>query len=162
MESGLSYIYVLRLEEGKYYVGKSVVPEIRLKNHFKKNGSYWTKEYRPIEIIEIVKEEFKLHEEMITLKYMDKYGMDNVRGGSFCRKKLDPRERYVLNRIMKSANDVCFLCGSEDHFNRHCPDNPKNFSICTKVYKLFTECIDFDRIYKNINMIMGDNRLKLI
>ena len=160
-ENGLSYVYVLRLEQGKYYVGKSVVPEIRLKHHFKKNGSYWTKKYKPIEIVEIVKEESSFHEEMLTLKYMEKYGIDNVRGGSFCRSKIDEKERYVLNRMFMSANDVCFLCGSDDHFNRHCPENPKNFSLCTKIYKLATEIFDCYRIEKNMNMLLSDSRLNL-
>ena len=44
------YIYVLKLENHKYYVGKTDNPKIRLDNHFKKGGSAWTKKYTPTQI----------------------------------------------------------------------------------------------------------------
>ena len=35
-------IYILLLEENKYYIGKTTHPEIRLNSHFNHNGSSWT------------------------------------------------------------------------------------------------------------------------
>ncbi len=40
------YIYVLKLENNKYYIGKTDNPEIRLNSHFNFNGSEWTKKYK--------------------------------------------------------------------------------------------------------------------
>ena len=40
-------IYCLRLEENKYYVGKTNHIEFRLENHI---GSEWTKKYKPISV----------------------------------------------------------------------------------------------------------------
>lgn len=36
------YIYILQLEKGKYYVGKTNNPKFRINNHFDSNGSVWT------------------------------------------------------------------------------------------------------------------------
>lgn len=37
------FIYVLKLENDKYYVGKTNNPDLRITNHFDANGSQWTK-----------------------------------------------------------------------------------------------------------------------
>ena len=42
------YIYILQLEKGKFYVGKTINPSFRLDSHFNSNGSAWTKIYKPI------------------------------------------------------------------------------------------------------------------
>ena len=45
-------IYVLKLEENKYYIGQSKDTEQRKRLHLKgKQGSEWTKKYKPIEEI---------------------------------------------------------------------------------------------------------------
>ena len=48
------YIYILELSRGKYYVGKSTNPEVRLENHFQSNGSTWTKKYKPKRVLELI------------------------------------------------------------------------------------------------------------
>ena len=42
------FIYVLKLHNNKYYVGKTDNPDNRIENHYKNNGSLWTKKYKPI------------------------------------------------------------------------------------------------------------------
>ena len=36
-------IYVLKLKEGKYYIGKTNNEKKRIEEHIKSNGSEWTK-----------------------------------------------------------------------------------------------------------------------
>ena len=36
------YIYAIKLEKGKYYIGKTTHPQFRLQSHFDSNGSKWT------------------------------------------------------------------------------------------------------------------------
>ena len=79
------FIYVLKLEQNKYYIGKSNNPNFRLAQHFESNGSEWTKKYKPIEIIDIISDCDDFDEDKYTIKYMHKYGIDNVRGGTFCQ-----------------------------------------------------------------------------
>ena len=47
------FIYVLELENNKYYVGKTTNPDFRLEQHFTSSGSQWTKKYKPIKILEL-------------------------------------------------------------------------------------------------------------
>lgn len=113
-------IYILKLEKGKYYVGKTKNIKRRIKQHFEGNGSYWTKIFKPIELVDIYKNCDEFDEEKYTLQYMKTYGIDNVRGGSFCQYKLSTDARSVLNKILLSDNDLCFGCGKNGHFISEC------------------------------------------
>lgn len=44
-------IYILELENQKYYVGKTENPEVRIDSHFQGEGSVWTKKYKPIRVL---------------------------------------------------------------------------------------------------------------
>jgi predicted GIY-YIG superfamily endonuclease len=48
------FIYILKLQQGKYYVGKTTNPSFRLESHFNANGSAWTKKYAPIKVLELL------------------------------------------------------------------------------------------------------------
>ena len=41
------FIYILELENKKYYIGKTKNPDFRLEQHFNSTGSQWTKKYKP-------------------------------------------------------------------------------------------------------------------
>ena len=46
------FIYAIKLEKGKYYIGKTNNPHFRLNTHFNLNGSAWTQKYKPLKAIE--------------------------------------------------------------------------------------------------------------
>ena len=48
------FIYILKLELNKYYIGKSANPISRIEDHYVSNGSSWTNKYKPINIIDIL------------------------------------------------------------------------------------------------------------
>lgn len=93
------HLYVLELEQGKWYIGITTQKvETRFEQH--RNGfagASWTKKYRPIGIHDskflgdLDEESAKLFETRVTLKYMKRYGINNVRGGDLTR-----TEPYVL------------------------------------------------------------------
>lgn len=114
------YIYVLKLNNNKYYVGKTNNPKFRLKSHFNSNGSIWTKKYKPIKCIEL-NEGDEFDENKNTLKYMNLYGINNVRGGSFCEMKLSEPTIQHLTKMLDTANDRCYSCGEKGHFIQQCP-----------------------------------------
>jgi predicted GIY-YIG superfamily endonuclease len=113
------HIYILELEEGKYYVGKTNHIDFRLDDHREGTGSVWTSKYRPIKLI-VKFEGDDFDEDKYTIKYMKEYGIDNVRGGSFCQINLSEEVRALLERMIKGATDKCYRCGEEGHFVRNC------------------------------------------
>ena len=119
------YIYILKLKQGKYYIGKTNKPSIRIGNHFKMNGSVWTKRYRPVKVEKIIKTEDHFDEDKWTLKYMDMKGVNNVRGGSFCQMKLSSDVESTISRMLNGSKDRCFKCGSNEHFVKNCNDGMK-------------------------------------
>jgi GIY-YIG catalytic domain/Zinc knuckle len=120
------YIYVLKLENNKYYIGKTDNPNIRLNAHFNCNGSEWTKKYNPLEIIDIIPDCDKYDEDKYTKIYMDKYGIDNVRGGSYVKLELDTDTIKFLQKESIATNDKCFNCGMNGHFSKDCNKNKNN------------------------------------
>lgn len=119
----MCYIYILELENNKYYIGKTNNPQIRINDHFKLDGSLWTKKYKPIKIIDIISNCDEFDEDKYTIKYMKKYGIDNVRGGSFCQIELDNNNKNILNKMIYSATNKCFKCGKLGHFTNDCHYN---------------------------------------
>ena len=95
-------LYVLKLKHGCYYVGQSIKRcyEERIKKHFMKKGSSWTKLHPPIEIIE--EYEFvsdyrggELLENEKTVELMQKYGIEKVRGGFFSQTSMVDLEKNL-------------------------------------------------------------------
>ncbi len=118
-------IYVLECKNNRYYVGKTTNPTFRLEQHFNNNGSAWTKKYKPIRVLEIIPNCDDYDEDKYTLKYMKKYGVDNVRGGSFCQIELDEENINTINRMINGSTDKCYKCGG-NHFYSSCSQMNKN------------------------------------
>jgi predicted GIY-YIG superfamily endonuclease len=79
-------IYCLELEQGKYYVGITYNLNFRFAQHMGGQGARWTKLYKPLRIAEVISEGVdRTMEDTITKRYIDKYGAENVRGGSHCK-----------------------------------------------------------------------------
>ena len=116
-------IYALKLESEKYYIGKThrgVNADIRFQEHKSGNGSEWTKLYKPISIVETYEHDSAFEEDVFTKKYMLKYGIDNVRGGSYTKIVLDEWQIKSLEHEFKSVTDSCFKCGITGHFSADC------------------------------------------
>jgi len=112
-------IYILALEGGNFYVGKSGNIPQRLKAHFKGRGSVWTKHFRPVKVVDIVENKTLFTEDIITKQLMFQYGIPHVRGGSYCQLKLSECDLYCLNKELWGVRNLCFLCGG-NHFVHLC------------------------------------------
>ena len=114
-------LYVLELEGGKYYVGQTKNLQKRFQEHVDGAGSVWTRKYAPLAIASSVALDGVLHEDRVTKELMLQHGIDNVRGGSYCRINLDDGQYNALTTELRSATGTCFECGLQGHFAAQCP-----------------------------------------
>jgi len=113
-------IYVLKLTNNKYYVGKTNDLERRKQEHLNGTASTWTKKYKPIGIEKIIPNASSFDEDKYTLEYMNIYGVDNVRGGQYATEELDERQRDNIQKTLWANNDCCNQCGRKGHFIHNC------------------------------------------
>ncbi len=78
-------VYVLKLEQDNWYVGITYNLNLRMAQHWTGQGAKWTQLHKPISIEAVHYPASKEMENRITTEYMEKYGGDKVRGGSYCR-----------------------------------------------------------------------------
>jgi hypothetical protein len=117
------FIYILLLENKKFYIGKTNNPEFRIESHFNNNGSEWTKIHKPIRLMKLFSDCDNYDEDKYTLKWMETEGIDNVRGGSFSQVSLSEEQVNLIKKMINSAKDNCFNCGSNHHFVKDCSKN---------------------------------------
>lgn len=113
-------IYILRLEGGRYYVGKSDNVMKRYQQHMNGNGSAWTRKYKPISVDKILQNVSPFDEDKLTKEYMAKYGIDKVRGGSYVEGELSEFQLEALKMEIWGAKDRCKQCGRSGHFVKDC------------------------------------------
>lgn len=144
---GSKTLYVLKLENNKYYVGVTErdINE-RVNEHRARLGAEWTKQHPVIEIIETVNNVDPTLEDKYVKKYMMDYGVDNVRGGSYLRMELPSYQIESLNDEFKTLLNKCFKCNQVGHFLKECPlyktgEKPGDWYCCNHLnFSSRTEC----------------------
>lgn len=118
-------LYLLELTGDKYYVGQTDDPEFRFNEHLSGKGAKWTRMHRPLHLLLTKKlsvesaAEAMLYENWMTLRYMELFGWENVRGGDFLvveSYRLKERLEYIYdtqrNKIKYYVPDCRYLFGS--------------------------------------------------
>lgn len=119
----MSYVYVLRLMgKNRHYIGKTANLTNRISAHFNGAGSRWTKLHQPVEVVEVFKNCDGFYEDYLTKQYMARFGIENVRGGSYCNINLNQQDLKTINKEFDTALDRCFACGQTGHMSTSCPD----------------------------------------
>lgn len=115
------YIYVLKLTEGKYYVGKSHQHiTLRLDEHMSGvGGNTWTQTFTPLEVADIkVGDDYD--EDKYVFKFMEQHGIGNVRGGSYSNVTLSFDQHLQAWRSIQNACGNCLACGQKGHSIPEC------------------------------------------
>ena len=116
----MEQIYILRLRTGKYYIGKTKNVDKRWAEHTAGCGSGWTKKYPPVSLVKSVVSTSQFDEDRYVKEYMEKYGIDNVRGGTYSNVVLDANCIAVLEKEIRHSNNLCVRCGRDTHFVKDC------------------------------------------
>jgi len=115
------FVYILQLEHHKWYVGKTKSLTKRYEEHKTGQGCEWTKIHRVIKLEKSMMTDDDFQEDLWTKKYMQLYGIDNVRGGSYCQVLLHAEQIHFLEIELRSASNSCLNCGVLGHFASVCP-----------------------------------------
>jgi len=108
-------IYILALHNNKYYVGQSTNMYRTLKDHFNhdKNAPEWVAKHVPYRIEKLVRNCQPHDLEYYIIYCMNKYGIDNVRGGIYNQIELNCTDRlYIEQEIKKErllARQIIYL-----------------------------------------------------
>lgn len=133
------WVYILQCQKNKWYVGSTTNPNHRLDDHMNGGASAWTKKYPPIQLYELIPECDEFDEDKHTKRYIKKYGIDNVRGGSYCQITLPDDQINILTKELHTGANQCFNCGQTGHYTQSCP---KKLAKLAKMAagKLCTRC----------------------
>ena len=122
-------IYILELKGGKYYVGKTNHTFQRFNQHTNHNGSKWTKKHPPVDLYDFHRDMKDADENRITIQMMRKFGVKNVRGGSWTKVNMTEQEiaklerkitRGVRRKPRRTQNKGCSRCGRTSHTAKSC------------------------------------------
>ena len=115
-----NYIYVLKLEQGKYYIGKTNNIKRRYMEHLQGSGASWTAKYKPLRLEKLLPSTNPFDEDKYTKQYMTIFGINNVRGGTYVTDYLPPEQIALLKREIWAAIGACVRCGRKGHFYETC------------------------------------------
>jgi predicted GIY-YIG superfamily endonuclease len=113
-------IYILKLQGGRYYVGKSDNPMKRYQEHLNGSGSAWTRKYKPIGLQKIIENASPFDEDRYVKEYMSKHGIEKVRGGAYIQEELPDFQELALVSELRGARDLCINCGCSGHWAKDC------------------------------------------
>ena len=121
-----NYIYVLKLVDDRYYVGRTSNILKRMEEHFTIGGAVYTKKYKPLKIIEVIEELTNEDERFKTLEIMEKYGWEKVRGSCWCsleikqpniEKNKKPKIKKQKHKIFYRNDDIIKKLYCEENKN---------------------------------------------
>mgnify|MGYP001291495337 FL=1 len=141
------YIYILELQNNKFYLNLTNKSKFTLSDYENRNGYQWTYQNLPMKLEKIIPYCDKYDLDKYVLIMMQKYGINNVRGGSFSELSLDYYTVKFIRKMICNVNNLCDNCGHKKH------DEDK---ICHWNDDIFIKKpIKFDFYNKNRNLVEG-------
>jgi predicted GIY-YIG superfamily endonuclease len=83
-------VYVLRLEDEKYYVGATADIDHRVRQHRRGQGAKWTQKHEVVDLVALARNisNWQSVEKELTLWLMERYHWTDVRGGPWTQRSL--------------------------------------------------------------------------
>lgn len=127
-------LYVLKLKQGRYYVGSTERDvNIRIQEHIDGQGPWFTKKFEVKECIYTGPCLTNFDEDNMTEALMfalGSKGVELVRGGSYSTFTISDIQRNTLQRKFDHCRNACLGCGKTGHYIGECLE-PK-FLECTR------------------------------
>jgi predicted GIY-YIG superfamily endonuclease len=157
-------LYVLQLENDKWYVGKTHDIAKRFKEHQSGKGSAWTTMNKPVRIVESRPLKDTYDETNTTKELMKKYGIDNVRGGAHVQVVMPEHVEKTLKMEIRGDSGACFKCGLGGHFAVECPitirDIPIQCTHCNRNYSSEKDVRNCQCKFAKLSRLAGRTKLQ--
>lgn len=99
----MAQLYVLKLEGGRYYIGKTDTLAACFQEHLHGRMGQWTQKYPPIRIEHV--QSYGRVEDVVK-HYMREYGINYVRGDGFEVEFTKEREHELIAELYPSSTDI--------------------------------------------------------
>lgn len=138
-------IYVFQLENDKYYIGSTLDMTKKLEAFESGiDNTPWTDKNKFIAVLETFQGD-KFDEDKTVLRYMEEFGIDNVRGGIYNEVELSFDQYITIKKFINNSNGFCTACGREGHKIKDC-----RIPICYRCGRLYhssSNCNETTHIY---------------
>ena len=166
-------LYVLELEQGKYYVGLSHNVDKRFKMHKDGEGAEFTKIYKPIRVIKNINTYATTYtiagqyEDNETIRLMKVFGRENVRGGRYCAVSQAVVDDLLGEEVCKSI-DASLKPNPQISSNNirrkgqsaRCIDISKQHDYQVKCYKVKRNVPNWKQM-ESVRLLMNSKKFKL-
>ena len=123
-------VYYIECENNAWYVGTTIKTlEERFLEHAcnEDKCALWTRLNKPQKIFlhnsYDTRREACIEEHSLTLEFMMKYGIDNVRGGRYASPNINKFMYLCLKSDLAHVENLCYICLKSGHFAKHCKNN---------------------------------------
>ena len=144
-------IYVSKSENGKYFIGELIKSDMKNSLCCHNKNTHWQYIHKCDKNIETIDKMYLQHISTLTIEYMARYGIDNVRGGILHLSDISESDMKILKDIEESSEDFCHGCPVK-HVLQKCPKNEKN----EEIVNLYTGTRKRQNNMKTGNLIFGN------
>ena len=118
-------VYVLQLDDGFIYVGRSNDMDARIEKHKNFSGAQWCKKHGTSNVKRLPTQtprqpDLSLWEQKETLYQMHKHGFEKVRGYMWVQDKLQKEDIQTIRKLTFEEGNLCRKCGLHGHYATSC------------------------------------------